>query len=154
MLKKSFALTFLLAGVSGAIVSAMALMALSQSFARSPFVALNATAHWLVGPDAISQNGFSVGVTGVGLLTHFLACLFWGAVFAALLSVMHVKEIFLMWLYGLLLSMIALIIDYGVLPEQLSPGWHLVLPVKAVLAAFIALGAGLAIGGALSRSRA
>ena len=154
VMKETFAFTFLMAGLTGAIVSAIALMALGQFLAGSPLAALNATAHWLFGPDAISQSGFSFRVTGVGILTHILACLFWGAVFTALLLVMRVNETFLVWLYGLLVSMVALIIDYGLLPEQLSPGWHLVLPIKAVLAGFIALGVGLALGVTLARSRA
>ncbi|WP_413875140.1 hypothetical protein [Albidovulum sp.] len=50
--------------------------------------------------------------------------------------------------------MLALVLDYGLRPEQLSPGWHLVLPGAAVFGGFLALGAGLALGVTLAWSRA
>jgi hypothetical protein len=147
-------ITFLKAGLGGTVVSAIVLMGLGRVFAGSALAAFNATSHWLFGPAAASTPGFSLGVTGTGVLTHVVACFFWGAVLVALLLFTGVRRTVPVWLCALLVGMLALVIDYGLLPEQLSPGWHLVLPGTAVFAGFLALGAGLALGATLGRSRA
>lgn len=151
-MNRTTVIAFLMAGLAGTIVSGVALMVLGQAFAGSPLAAFNATSHWLFGTEAASIRGFSLRVTGTGMMTHVLACFFWGAILVALLLATGIRRTIAVWLAALLVGLLALVIDYGMLPEQLSPGWHLVLPGTAVLAGFLALGAGLGLGVTLARN--
>lgn len=151
-MNRTTVIAFLMAGLAGTIVSGVALMVLGQAFAGSPLAAFNATSHWLVGEAEAVSRDVSLRVTGAGVMTHVLACFFWGAVLVALLLATGVRRTIAVWLSALLVGMLALAIDYGMLPEQLSPGWHLVLPGTAVFAGFLALGAGLGLGVALARN--
>lgn len=146
--------TFLMAGTSGAIVSAIALAVLGQVFAGTPLAAFNATAHWLFGDAAALRPAFSLPVTATGVATHGVACFFWGAILVTLLRATGARRAIAIFLCAFLVSLLAMVIDYGVLPEALSPGWHLVLPDKAVIAGFLALGAGLGLGVTSARNRA
>lgn len=49
-------------------------------------------------------------------------------------------------------ALLALLIDYGLLPVRARPGWHLVLPFPSVIGGFAALGLGLWLGLCLAKS--
>ena len=49
------------------------------------------------------------------------------------------------------LSAIAGVVDYGIAPKSLTPGWKLTLSKKSVVAAFVSLAIGLAAGATVSR---
>src|SRR5690606_31811586 len=58
----------------------------------------------------------------------------------------------LAWLAGLATATIAGLVDYGLMPARLRPGWELVLPPLAVVAGLVALGVGLSLGLAIAHS--
>src|SRR5689334_2092315 len=49
------------------------------------------------------------------------------------------------------MSAIAAIVDYGITPRQLTPGWELTLTRKSMVGAFAGLALGLTAGALLSR---
>jgi len=48
------------------------------------------------------------------------------------------------------ISMLAAIVDYGLLPKNLTPGWEEPLPVRSVAGGFGGLALGLALGGLIT----
>ena len=44
-------------------------------------------------------------------------------------------------------SAIAAIVDYGLVPKRLTPGWEEPLPIRSVAGGFAGLALGLALGG-------
>ena len=50
-----------------------------------------------------------------------------------------------------MLGALALVIDYGLLPRKLSPGWHLALSRSSVLMGFMSMSLGLGLGGVAAR---
>jgi len=46
--------------------------------------------------------------------------------------------------------MLAAIVDYGLLPKNLTPGWEEPLPVRSVAGGFGGLALGLALGGLIT----
>ena len=44
-------------------------------------------------------------------------------------------------------SAIAAVVDYGLMPKRLTPGWEEPLPIRSVAGGFAGLALGLAIGG-------
>jgi hypothetical protein len=49
------------------------------------------------------------------------------------------------------MSAIAAIVDYGIVPKRLTPGWELSLSKKSMAGAFASLAIGLAAGALVSR---
>lgn len=136
----------LIAAISGAVLSALALMVLAMGQTGSPWTAINATSHILHGPAAGGETVFDLTHTVVGLVIHFGSCLFWAVVAMGLLRAQTRRDMPRILLTGLGTSLIALLLDYAILPRALSPGWHLALAPTGVLIGFLALGFGLSLG--------
>jgi len=49
------------------------------------------------------------------------------------------------------MSAIAAVVDYGIVPKRLTPGWELSLSRKSMAGAFASLAIGLAAGALVSR---
>jgi hypothetical protein len=49
------------------------------------------------------------------------------------------------------MSAVAGVVDYGIVPRRLTPGWELALPPKSVAAVLAAMALGLAAGGILAQ---
>lgn len=147
--------TALTAGAWAAVLSGLGLGLMSWALSGSLLAPVNATSHFFYGPEAAARGGWLGGPTVVGAAVHVAASLFWAAVLALGLA----------WLArpgrpwspaallaaGLAVGAAAGVVDYGILPRILSPGWHLVLPAWAVAAGFALLGAGLGIGAVMAR---
>jgi hypothetical protein len=46
-----------------------------------------------------------------------------------------------------LVSVVAAVVDYGLVPKRLTPGWEEPLPIRSLAGGFAGLALGLAIGG-------
>lgn len=46
-------------------------------------------------------------------------------------------------------TVLAALVDYGLVPKRLTPGWELALPKSDLAAAYMAMGIGLALGASL-----
>lgn len=141
------------AGIAGAVLSLAALATASALRGDWPLAALNATAHWAFGAEAARLKAVEPGVTGLGLLTHVLAALFWAVPYVAGASFLRIRSTFPLFALGLAVALLAAVVDYGLLPRWMSPGWHLVLGPPGVAAGFAAMGAGLFLGKWLADSR-
>ncbi|MDS9470200.1 hypothetical protein RGQ15_21870 [Paracoccus sp. MBLB3053] len=136
-----FLTTTLRAGLLAALVSGLVL-GVAAMLAGHPFwMPLNVTTQAFFGPEVALVRGLDLTHSGFGLLIHVVSSLFW-AVIATLLF----RGIGHAWIVGLGTALLALVVDYGFLPEWMSPGWHLAMPFIGVVAGFVGLGIGLGLG--------
>lgn len=132
-----------------ALMVVLAILTLARGLPVHAF--LNATSQWLHGPD-VSLNGQpDLARTGLGAVTNFAACLFWGLIATALHRALPLPHGVAAWVAGIGTAVAAITLDYGILPRAFSPGWHLALPPASVAAGFAAMGAGFSL--ALRASR-
>lgn len=89
--------------------------------------------------------------TGVGIVTHHLATMFWSLVLEKWLGPR--KRTFPeLALAGAATSILAAVMDYGLVPRRLSPGWELALTRKSMAGAFAAMAVDLAAGAFAART--
>ncbi len=141
-------------GVAGGLGSALGLVAASLAARESPVAPLNASAHWLLGEGAAQAPGPAWPETAAGLATHFGATTFWAAVLFGAARLTRATRPAARWTAAGAVTLGAGVVDYGILPRSLSPGWHLVLPPAGVAAGFLGMGLGLGLGLAACRGRA
>lgn len=147
-----FDLGWPMAGTVATVVSALTLGVLALGEGLPFWMPLNATTHALHGAEAARTTALDLGHTGLGALIHVAACFFWALVAVMLIRWAPRGPVWLAWFVGLATAAIAGLVDYGLLPRALRPGWELVLPPWCVVAGFVALGIGLALGLTLARS--
>jgi hypothetical protein len=140
----------LVSGSVAGVVTMLALAAMAEAEGKSPVQPINATSHWLHGPQAGRIRKIDNAHTLVGALTNHAGAIFWAVLFEFLRfgrrdnAASIVKD-------AAAVSAIAGIVDYGFVPKRYRPGWEHALSNRAVAGGFIALAAGLAIGGLLTR---
>lgn len=118
---------------------AIALPALSMLTGRGALAPVNASAHWLW--SEAGRDGFDPRETPVGLATNLAAAAMWGGVMGWALRRTQAPVA-----TALGVAAGAALLDYGLLPRRLSPGWERVLPNGAVAAGFAALAVGMMAG--------
>lgn len=143
--------SILIAGLTGAAFSMIGLGAAAIWQGRPVWMPLNATSHVLNGADAGASQGVDLLHTGVGAAIHILSSLFWAAIAFVWLAIDEVPAARNVWAAGLGTATLAAMVDYGLMPQRLTPGWELVLPPAAMAAGFAALGIGIAAGLAVTR---
>lgn len=140
---------FFTAGTGAVVLTVLGLGLFSAAEGLSWWMPLNATSHAFHGPEAAEVAEADWAHTGSGTLLHVLSCLFWAGVAVLLLYLvrrwLHSSGT-ASWTAGLGTAVIAGIVDYGLIPARLTPGWELVLGWQGVLAGLGALGVGLALG--------
>ena len=142
---------WLLAGALAAVLSGAVLALWSVARGQVAWLPFNATSHGLHGPAAADTNALDLAHTGLGLAIHVGAGFFWAAVAVLLLRRSRRDRAGLAWAAGLGTAALAGVVDYGLLPARLTPGWELVLPPVAVFCGLLALGVGIALGLAAAR---
>ena len=106
--------------------------------------ALNAASHFLWGDRAARRHSYSWKYTGIGFAANYGASVFW-ALFYELLgrgkrrSAKHALR------DGALVSALAYVVDYHLVPRRLTPGFELRLPGRALGGIYAALAVGLAL---------
>ena len=89
---------------------------------------INATSHWLHGEDAGKVRDIDARHTGTGLATHYGACVFWASLFETIRAAApHAGPVRIVR-DAAAVSIIAAIVDYGLVPRRLTPGWEEPLP--------------------------
>lgn len=148
-----FGLALPLAGSFAAVLSALAL-GLSALIRDLPFwMPLNATSHILHGPAAGTVTAFDFSHTAVGVAIHIGSAFFWAAIAIFAIRITGGARISAAWAAGLGTALVAGVVDYGLIPRRLSPGWELVLPAWGVIAGLAFLGIGIALGLVAARGR-
>ncbi|WJS86834.1 hypothetical protein [Paracoccus sp. TOH] len=135
-----------LAALCAALLSALVLGALAAGRGLPVWMPLNATSHGLHGPEAAGVTALDLAHTGLGAAIHIASCFFWAAVAVLLIRRAAQGGAWLGWTAGLATAAMAGLVDYGLMPARLRPGWELVLPPWGVLAGLAAVGVGLSLG--------
>jgi hypothetical protein len=112
---------------------------------------INATSHWLQGEDAGTVTTIDVAHTATGYATHHAATVFWAALFEVLQSAWREPLPGKTIRNAAVVSTLAAVVDYGLVPKRLTPGWEGPLPIRSVAGGFVGMAFGLAIGGLVSR---
>jgi hypothetical protein len=107
---------------------------------------LNATSHWIWGDGAAEVDGVTPQHTGVGMLIHHAASIFWAvlyerAVGAAVERGSPAPAV----AAGMAGAAFACFVDYVCVPRRLSPGFEMRLSRPSIAAGYLAFGAGLAV---------
>lgn len=142
--------------VSGTLAAAAVTLAVtlaSRRFARSAPAALNATSHFLWGDAAARRNDYSLKYTATGFATNYAASVLWAFLYE-LLATRRPRTPARALADGALVSGIAYVTDYHLVPRRLTPGFELRLPAKALACAYAALALGLSARDLLRRRRA
>ncbi|WP_209427775.1 hypothetical protein [Pararhodobacter sp. SW119] len=144
----------LLCGAGAGLASVAAIALLAKIEGRPVLGPVNASSHWLWGDDGVAMAAkdgrADLAHTAIGGATNIGAGLFWGAIFGALRNPDHnapgqlVRD-------GALLGAAAGVLDYGLLPRRLSPGWELALSGRSVVLAMAAMAMGAVLGDLAAR---
>jgi hypothetical protein len=141
----------LITGSIASAVSAGMLGLLAKAEGKDVVQPVNATSHWLHGEDAGTRTAVDVEHTATGYATHHAANVFWAALFETLQSAAPDARPGKVIRDAALVSTIAAVVDYGIVPSRLTPGWEGPLPIRSVAGGFVGMACGLAIGGLVSR---
>lgn len=141
-----------LTGTVANLVLTAALAGLARAEGRHPLRPFNAPSQWLHGRGAGRMTRADLSHTGLGFLTNHGASILWALPLQFLLSRLGLRSAPAVLGGSALVSALAALVDYGILPRRLSPGWEEALPKRSVAAAFGALAIGLAAGALLTRS--
>ena len=142
--------------VSGSVASfatSVVLAVLARAEGRGALQPTNATSHWVHGPRAGRQRSADVSRTGVGFLTHHLSALFWALPFHLWLARRPDRTGGEIARDAAVTAALAAIVDYGVVPRRVTPGWEHAVSKSSIAIAYVALAAGLAAGALAVRGR-
>lgn len=139
-------------GAGAAIGSVAAILVLAKAEGKPVLSPVNASSHWLWGENAGKHSGASFTYTGIGGVTNICAGLMWGSLLGAHLQRERPSKLEIAKA-GATTGAVAGLLDYGLLPRRLSPGWELVLSGRAVVLAMAGMAAGAVIGGFVARAK-
>lgn len=150
----NLAQTGLSAVVSGTVASlattaALALLAKAES--KGALQPTNSTSHWLHGDQAGSVRQADAAHTLVGYGTHHASAVFWAVPFEAWLASRPPRAPLLVLRDASVISAMAAVVDYGIVPKRLTPGWEAVLSKRSIAVTFAAMAVGLAAGAMITR---
>jgi len=131
--------------VSGALLSTVAL-----AEGRGPLQPVNATSHWMHGPEAGRRRSADLVHTGVGYVTHHASAVFWALPFELWVRRSRLEGGEILGAAGVVAAAAA-VLDYGILPRKLAPGWEHALSRSGVATGFVGLALGLAAGAVVTR---
>jgi hypothetical protein len=144
----------LAAGLSGALAGAAtigALMLRAKAEGRDPLQPINATSHWLHGPEAGRVAEADMAHTGIGAATNVGAAFFWALPFSGWLLRERRRSVPAVVAGAAATAGIAALVDYGLVPRRMRPGWEHAVSERSVAAGFAGLALGLAAGGLLAQ---
>jgi hypothetical protein len=136
-----------ISGTIASAVSAIVLGFLAKAEGASPLQPINATSHWLHGEEAGKVKELDATHTPIGVATHQGACVFWATLFETMRLGKPDAGPATIARDAVAVSMIAAVVDYGLVPKRLTPGWEQPLPIRSVAGGFAGLALGLAVGG-------
>jgi hypothetical protein len=112
---------------------------------------INATSHFLWGEKAARTNDADLRHTMLGVITNQAAGTFWGTLFGAFLASRPPRTPLGMLRDAAIMGAVAGVVDYGIAPKRLTPGWELAVSMRSVAISFAAMSVGLAAGGLLAQ---
>jgi hypothetical protein len=143
----------LVSGTVASLATTAALSLLARGVGRPAVAPINATSHWVHGDAAARGASPDVSRTLVGYATHHGASVFWAYLFERLAGLRGRPGAPVLLRNAAAVAAIAAVVDYGIVPRRLTPGWELVLPKQHLATTYAILACGLAVGGWLSTRR-
>lgn len=140
-------------GTVASVATTVALSLFSRAAGRPAVAPINATSHWAQGEEAARDPAPDVGRTVLGFATHHASSIFWAYLFEKLAGLRGRPGAPVLFRDAAAVAAIAAVVDYGLVPKRLTPGWELVLPKQSVATTYAVLAVGLAVGGWLSNRR-
>jgi hypothetical protein len=141
----------LVTGTLAGVVSTAALAALARAEGKRAVQPTNSTSHWLHGDSAGEYSAIDLAHTGIGFATHQASALFWALPFEVWQASHPRQSSVQVARDAVVVSGLAALVDYGIAPKRLTPGWELNLSRKSMGVAFASLALGLAAGALASR---
>ena len=131
----------------GAVVGTFAALSLLAARRGAPLTqVINSSTHAVDGRRAALDRSASILRTGGGLAINTSAALFWGGVGACAITLLRSQWTRGRLLTGASVAALAGLVDYGLVPRRLTPGWERVLPPVDIALALAGMGAGIAAG--------
>ena len=140
----------LVSGTFASLATTVALTVLSRGAGRPAVAPINATSHWIHGDEAARAPTLDVSRTLVGYATHHASSMFWAYLFERMAGLRGRPGAPVLFRNAAAIAAVAAVVDYGVVPRRLTPGWELVLPKRSIATTYAVLAIGLAVGGWLS----
>ena len=137
-----------LTGSIASVTSTIALALAAKAERKGALQPINATSHWLHGPEAAAVTRADLTHTAVGYATHHTATIFWAALFDMRPRSQETAPRVIR--NAAAMAAIAAGVDYLATPKRFTPGWELVLTKRSMAWTYVALAAGLALGVAAS----
>lgn len=141
-------------GAFASVLTTAALAALARAEGHSPWQPTNATSHWLHGEKAAYEQDADASHTLVGYGTHHASTMFWALPLELWLARKPARNNGEIFLRAAMVAAAAGLVDYGLIPKRLTPGWEEVLPPRSVASALGVLALGLGAGALLARKAA
>ncbi|MGN7753346.1 hypothetical protein [Sinorhizobium sp. 22678] len=133
-------------GLCAGLAALAALAVAAERRNRSPWRPINATSHWIHGPRSGSVSRPDLAHTGTGFTTHMLASFWWALPFSAMTGRSARPSPSRVVAAAAGTTALAALVDYGLVPKRLTPGWELALPKSDLMMAYVAMGLGLVLG--------
>ncbi len=141
-----------LTGTCASLASTAALALAARMEGKAAIRPINAVSRWLNGERAASYEGVDAAHTVVGYVTNHAASIFWAIIFEAWCARRRPVGPLPMLRDAVVMSAIAVVVDYGPTPRRFRPGWELVLSKKGMAIAYTGLAVGLAAGALWTQS--
>ena len=138
-------------GTVAGITTMAALTLLARAEGRGPLQPINSTSHWLQGEEAGEVRHADAPHTLVGFATNHAAAIFWAIPLELWLANQPPRPPVLLLRDAAAVSAVAAVVDYGLVPKRLTPGWENALPSRSVAGGFAAMALGLFAGAMLTQ---
>jgi hypothetical protein len=134
-------------GAAASVATALTAALFGQAEKGKPLAPINAVSHIAFGSEAAEHNEPSCKYTATGLLLHTAAVTMWSAVYEAI----HERrekpnDLAGALVDGAIVSGLAYITDYFLVPKRLTPGFELRLSNSSLAGIFGMLALSLAVG--------
>jgi len=139
-----FAKTALYSGVGAAVASLAVIQFLAKLEGKAAVEPINATSHVIYGASHKPEPSLSFHETLPGGLINVGSAFFWGGVFARIAPSRNSLRAIVA--RSSLTVAFAAVLDYGIVPRRLSPGWEHSLTPRSVAFSLATMGVGLALG--------
>ena len=109
--------------------------------------ASNATSHWLWGEPSMYRHRTDLRHTAAGYAIHHASSLFWATFHEAGIQRTRLPA----WQLAPVVSAMAMVVDYGVVPRRLTPGYDRHMSRAGLASVYAAFAGGLVLGSRLTR---
>ena len=143
--------TILIVAVLGAVVTMAVLMSVTLREKKPALEGVNAISHIFFDKQALGQANFSAKYTLSALLLNFGAMLGWAAVAEASFVLLKLppREFTTSAMVAIVVSVMAYVVDFHVVPKRLTPGFELVISKRSLLIIYVGLAVAFFIGAML-----